>query len=75
MEFEELYNLLAKDISFVYMVIMIMTLRRTLLRKHLLLFGKNWKHLEMNPALGLGFSSNNCLRQIEKKIGFKSRTS
>jgi hypothetical protein len=54
--------------------VMIMTLHRTLLRKHLLLFGKNWKHLEMNPALGLDFriASNNCLRQIER-IGFPKK--
>jgi RNA polymerase sigma-70 factor (ECF subfamily) len=57
MEFEELYKTYWQKIFRLCMgYVMIMTLRRTLLRKHLLLFGKNWKHLEMNPALGLGFS-------------------
>jgi RNA polymerase sigma-70 factor (ECF subfamily) len=57
MEFEELYKTYWQKIFRLCMgYVMIMTLRRTLLRKHLL-FG-NWKHLEMNPALGLGFSNS-----------------
>jgi hypothetical protein len=59
MEFEEVYKTYWQKIFRLCMgYVMIMTLRRTLLRKHLLLFGKNWKHLEMNPALGLGFPNS-----------------
>jgi RNA polymerase sigma-70 factor (ECF subfamily) len=73
MEFEENIKPIGKR-YFVCVWVMIMTLQ-DLAQETFIIFGKNWKHLEMNPALGLGFSiaSNNCLRQIEKKIGFKSK--
>jgi RNA polymerase sigma-70 factor (ECF subfamily) len=64
---------LAKDISFVYGLCNDYDLAQDLAQENIYYCLANWKHLEMNPALGLVFriASNNCLRQIEKKIGFQ----
>jgi RNA polymerase sigma-70 factor (ECF subfamily) len=55
--------------------VMIMTLRRTLLRKHLCLAKLETFRNESSIGTWIRIASNNCLRQIEKKIGFQSRTS
>jgi RNA polymerase sigma-70 factor (ECF subfamily) len=76
MEFEELYKTYWQKIFRLCMgYVMIMTLRRTLLRKHLCLAKQETFRNESSIGTWIRIASNNCLRQIEKKIGFQSRTS
>jgi RNA polymerase sigma-70 factor (ECF subfamily) len=55
---------LAKDISFVYGLCNDYDLAQDLAQETFIIVWQNWKHLEMNPALGLDFP--NSIEQLSE---------